>query len=259
MFYCGTSGFSYEDWVGIYYPDHLPKGNWLSYYSQEFNAVEVNSTYYSLPSLKTMESMVRKTGSGFLFSVKIHQELTHVRQQLEGKVEGFIYILKPLIEAQKLGCILAQFPYSFRYENTNMEYLRKFRDCLHDLPLVIEFRNDGWLNEDVYNWMKSDHVGYCCVDEPRLPGLMPPVTWVTGEIAYLRFHGRNSAKWWHHEKAWERYDYSYKIEELKEWLPGIQQMSQVARNTFIFANNHWRAQAVDTIRQVRSMLDQLVL
>ncbi len=259
MFYCGTCGFSYDDWVGIYYPEHLPRENWLSYYSQEFNAVEINSTYYSLPSLKTMEAMVRRTASGFLFSVKAHKELTHVRQQLQGKFEGFIRILKPLIEAQKLGCIIAQFPYSFRYESINLEYLRKFRDRLHDLPLVIEFRNSGWLNDNVYRWMKSDHVGYCCVDEPRLPGLVPPVVWVTSDIAYLRFHGRNYVKWWHHKEAWERYNYSYKMEELQEWLPGIKQMSQMTRNTFIFANNHWHAQAVDTIRQVRSMLDQLVL
>ena len=72
-------------------------------------------------------------------------------------------------------------------------------------------------------------------------------------------HGRNEQKWWKHDEAWERYDYTYKADELEEWLPRIAQISKTAATTFIFANNHWKSQAVDTIRQVRSMLDQLVL
>ena len=87
---------------------------------------------------------------------------------------------------------------------------------------------------------------------------MPPVAEVTGDTGYIRFHGRNAAKWWHHEQAWERYDYTYKQEELEGWIPRIGQIAGKATNTFIFANNHWRGQAVDTIRQVRSMLDQLI-
>jgi len=88
---------------------------------------------------------------------------------------------------------------------------------------------------------------------------MPPVAEVTSRTGYIRFHGRNAARWWHHEQAWERYDYSYSPGELEQWLPRIQMISSKAENTFIFANNHWRAQAVDTIRQVRSMLDRLVI
>jgi uncharacterized protein YecE (DUF72 family) len=109
------------------------------------------------------------------------------------------------------------------------------------------------------SWMRERKIGFCCVDEPQLPQLLPPVAEVTSDISYIRFHGRNAAKWWQHDEAWERYDYTYKEEELWEWLPKIATMSKTARNTFIFANNHWRSQAVDTIRRVRSMLDQLVL
>ncbi|MCX6007860.1 MAG: DUF72 domain-containing protein, partial [Chloroflexi bacterium] len=108
-------------------------------------------------------------------------------------------------------------------------------------------------------WMRDNNIGFCCVDEPQLPRLLPPSAEVTGDIGYIRFHGRNETKWWNHEHAWERYDYTYKPEELEEWLPRIAQISRVAGKTFIFANNHWKSQAVDTIRQVRSMLDQLVL
>jgi uncharacterized protein YecE (DUF72 family) len=259
MIYCGTSGFSYDDWVGMYYPRGLPRKNWLSYYAQEFNALELNTTYYSLPDISVMESLVRKTGEGFLFSVKANQEMTHKRQAGQEVFKAFIKTLQPLIETNKLGCILAQFPYSFNQSAANLGYLQLFHEWIGGLPLVIEFRNAAWLNQETLTWMKERNIGFCCVDEPQLPRLLPPVAEVTSDIGYIRFHGRNAAKWWQHDEAWERYDYTYKPEELHEWLPRISLINRTAKNTFIFANNHWRSQAVDTIRQVRSMLDQLVL
>lgn len=259
MFYCGTCGFSYDDWIGIYYPEGLPRKNWLNYYAQEFNALELNSTYYALPGLSAMESLANKTGEGFLFSVKANQEMTHTRECAEETSTAFLRVLQPLIEAGKLGCILAQFPYSFGCIEANRDYLARLRGWMGGLPLVIEFRNAAWLNPVTLNWMRQNNMGFCCVDEPQLTRLLPPVAEVTGQTGYIRFHGRNAAKWWRHEQAWERYDYTYSRDELAEWLPKISQINMKAENTFIFANNHWRGQAVDTIRQVRSMLDQLVL
>ena len=258
MFYCGTCGFSYNDWVGPYYPEGLPRKDWLGYYAREFNALELNSTYYVLPGLATMQSLAQKTGDGFLFSVKANQEITHVRHSGEEACRAFIRILQPLVETHKLGCVLAQFPYSFGFNPANTDYLRRLGDWLQGYPLVIEFRNSAWLNSDTRGWMVAQGIGFCCVDEPQLPRLMPPVADVTGQTGYIRFHGRNAARWWQHEQAWERYDYSYSVQELEQWLPKIRLVSDEAENTFIFANNHWRGQAVDTIRQVRSMLDRLV-
>lgn len=259
MFYCGTSGFSYDDWIGVYYPAGLPRKNWLSCYAQEFNALELNSTYYALPSVSAMESLAGKTGGGFLFSVKANREMTHTREYAGDACKSFVRILQPLIDAGKLGCVLAQFPYSFKYIDTNRAYLERLKDWMAELPLVIEFRNAAWLNPGTLDWMRKNDVGFCCVDEPQLPGLLPPAAEVTGKTGYVRFHGRNASKWWKHEQAWERYDYTYRRDELAEWLPGIAKIAGEAENTFIFANNHWRGQSVDTIRQVRSMLDQLVM
>ena len=149
MLYCGTSGFSYDDWVGIYYPPGLTRKNWLSYYAQEFNALELNSTYYALPDISVVESLVRKTGGGFLFSVKANQEMTHKRQAGQGVFKAFIKILQPLIQANKLGCVLAQFPYSFNRSAANLKYLQCFYEWIGELPLVIEFRNSAWLNQEV--------------------------------------------------------------------------------------------------------------
>jgi uncharacterized protein YecE (DUF72 family) len=259
MFYCGTSGFSYDDWSGIYYPAKLPRANWLSYYAQEFNSVELNFTYYALPEISTMESLAGRTGDGFLFAVKANQDMTHKRQQDQWVFQAFLKAMGPLVEAGKLGCVLAQFPYSFGPSVANFEYLKRFHEWMSKIDLVFEFRNSGWMDPKTLEWMKSNNIGFCCVDEPQLPRLLPPCSEATSNIGYVRFHGRNESKWWNHEHAWERYDYTYTNDELQEWIPRIAKINGLTGNTFIFANNHWKSQAVDTIRQVRSMLDQLLL
>ena len=255
MLYFGTCGFSYNDWAGNFYPRGMPRREWLGYYAREFNSLELNSTYYALPKLSVLEAMVNRTGEGFLFSIKANQEMTHQRQH-DGKVfAAFVHMLQPFIASGKLGCVLAQFPYSFGYSRHNLDYLARFREWLRDLPLVVEFRNAKWLKPEVFDWLRNRNFGFCCVDEPQLPNLLPPLAEFTSDIGYVRFHGRNAAKWWQHEHAYERYDYTYSAEELKEWLPRISKLNSTTERTFVFANNHWRGQAIGTIRQLRLMVD----
>ena len=202
-----------------------------------------------------MESMASKTGDGFLFSVKANKQMTHERENNAEVFKVFREMLRPLIERGKMGCVLAQFPNSFRFNARNRDYVEGFREKMGDLPVVIEFRNAGWLREDVFSWLSRYELGFCCVDEPPLPNLLPSIAEVTSKIAYVRFHGRNKEKWWQHEHAYERYDYTYSPEEIEEWVPKIRNLDQIAEKTFVFANNHWRGQAVSTIRQLRMMLD----
>ncbi|MBI2847948.1 MAG: DUF72 domain-containing protein [Chloroflexi bacterium] len=254
MNYLGTSGFSYLDWVGNFYPKGLPRHEWLAYYSREFNTCEVNSTFYALPRPANLRAMAEKTPEGFLFSVKANQEMTHRREDAS-VFQDFCRALEPIISAGKLGCILAQFPYSFRLTRENWDYLRYLRDRLAGLPVVIEFRNVQWIKDEVFGWLRFLDLGFCCVDEPQLPRLLPPIAEATAKISYVRLHGRNSEKWWKHEQAYERYDYSYSPEELTEWVPKIRKLDGLSEKTFVFANNHWRAQAVSTVRQLRALLD----
>jgi uncharacterized protein YecE (DUF72 family) len=255
MLYWGTCGFSYADWAGIVYPKGLPRRDWLSYYASQFNALELNSSYYAIPGTEIIKAMIAKTGEGFMFSVKANQEMTHQRLKDDSVFIDFIKMLQPFLDAGKLGCILAQFPYSFHFNRDNQDYIEMFRKRLDDLPLVVEFRNVEWIKPEIYAWLKSNNIGFCCVDEPRLPGLIPPVAEVTSDIGYVRFHGRNAGKWWEHENAYERYDYSYTEEELTEWIPRLKTINSQSQNTFIFTNNHWRGQAVNTIRQLKLAFD----
>jgi uncharacterized protein YecE (DUF72 family) len=255
MIHIGTSGYSYDDWVGPFYPEGLPRREWLAYYAREFTACEVNFTYYRLPSARTLAAMEAKTPPGFVFTVKASQELTHRQSDTEPAFAAFRQGLAPLVEAGKLGCVLAQFPYSFHTTAANRSYLQRFRDHMQGLPVVIEFRNRAWLSDETFDLLRGLGLGYCCVDEPRLPGLMPPLAVATSPIAYVRFHGRNAKKWWRHQEAWERYDYTYSEQELAEWQPRLRDLAAQAEVTFAFANNHWQGQAVTTARQLRLLLD----
>jgi len=255
MIHLGTSGFSYKDWVGIYYPADLPQREWLSFYAREFSTCEINSTYYVLPSVAALKSMVSKTGDDFLFVIKANQEMTHQREDSIIVCKAFRQILEPVVAAGKLGCVLAQFPYNFDFNRSNWKYLAELRKYLEELPLVVEFRNARWLKVEVFQWLRQQDLGFCCVDEPQLPNLIPPIAEATSKIGYIRFHGRNKDKWWQHEKAYERYDYTYRAEELTEWLPKIKKLAGATEKMFIFANNHWRGQSINTIRQIRTMLD----
>lgn len=254
VIYIGTSGFSYDDWAGVYYPPRLPKRDWLAFYSREFNTLEVNATYYALPSPKTMARMALKTLEGFLFTVKAHQDMTHKREDNAATFARFRLALQPLLEEGKLGCILAQFPYSFHANALNRDYLLQFKERLEGLPIVVEFRNRAWLVPTTFAFLRQHGLGFCCVDEPDLPGLIPPMAEATASVAYVRFHGRNKDKWWEHEHAYERYDYAYSREELQEWVPKIRGLDAIAERTFVFANNHWQAKAIDTARQLRLLL-----
>ena len=252
MIRMGTSGFSYDDWRGAVYPRSLPKWEWLSYYARSFDTVELNVTYYRLPTPMLIKGWIERTPEHFLFTIKAHKSLTHTRQAAD--FEGFYRSIEGLSDSGRLACVLAQFPHSFHLNERNREYLGVLREGLRDLPVVVEFRGIDWVVEATFDLLEDLDLGFCCVDEPDLPGLMPRITKVTGPIAYVRFHGRNSEKWWKHEKAWQRYDYTYSEEELRDWVPKILDLDSKANLTLVYANNHYRGQSVDTLKKLQRML-----
>ena len=253
MIHIGTSGYSYDDWKGVFYPDHLPQDGFLSFYSKHFNAVELNFSYYRMPSANQLEKMISTTDGKMLFAIKAHQSFTHQRTASSLEIKQFSDAISPVASAGCLGAVLLQFPHSFSQNETNRAYLSHLSDKLK-FPLVAEFRNAEWVSRPVFNWLKKINVGYCCVDEPNLPGLMPPIHVATSPIAYVRFHGRNSAKWYTHNHAYERYDYKYTANELRQWLAPLENLSRSSMRTLVFFNNHFQAKAVDSAKQLSHML-----
>ena len=254
----GTSGFSYDDWKGNYYPDSIKKNEMLTYYTQHFNAVEGNVTYYIIPAASAFEKMSNKTPSGFEFVVKVNQETTHHRMHNELAVKNLIESVKPLSENNKLGGFLAQFPYSFHNNEKNRKYLLETRDLVKDIPLFVEFRNSSWVKKAIDGFLKSNGIGYVNVDEPELKGLIPAQNILTSEIGYVRFHGRNSEQWWD-GKGSERYDYNYSHDELQAWLIKVSEILRKSYKTYVFFNNHPKgnapANALDFEKMMKQYLD----
>ena len=262
MIRVGTSGFSFPDWKGTVYPAGLREREMLSFYEKElgFNALELNFTYYTLPSQKSFAAMSQKTSGDFEFVVKSYKGMTHeIRNRETGEMidnretfKKFKYSLDPLIGDGKLGGILAQFPYGFFLNRENLGYLEKFKEEMDDLPLVFEFRNQTWLKEGTFELLEKKGIGFCIVDEPKLPKLMPYIPKATSEIGYFRFHGRNPN--WFNVPSSVRYDYLYSDKELKEFVPDIQDISKKAAKTFVFFNNCHAGSAAKNAAQMAKLL-----
>jgi len=252
----GTSGYSFPDWAGRIYPPDLPSKEWLTYYARTFDAVEINSTYYRVPSPYMMAALVRKVDpTRFVFTVKVPKEMTHERGKFGETVAPFLEGIEPMIHAGCLGGLLAQFPYSLpRDPQVSLGHLAKLREAIpQEIPVHVEFRHAFWYRSEVYDFLVEHSLGFVNVDLPPLPNLPQEKTAVvTNGVAYFRFHGRNVAKWWEHAEAGERYDYAYSEEELGEWIPSIRRAAQGARRTFIFMNNcHLGKSAQDAVKLLR--------
>ncbi len=254
MILIGTAGYSYPDWVGPFYPEGIKKSEMLAYYAREFMFTEVNSTYYAMPNKYMTWNLAQKTPEGFQFVVKTHQSMTHQRSAGQDIYAQFKDSLQPLAEAGKLGGVLAQFPYSFHYTRANLEYLKEMTGYLAGIPAAVEFRNQKWLNDKTFAFLKAQGLAYVCVDEPDIKGLVKPVTAVTAGIGYVRFHGRNAARWYDHKESYERYNYLYSEEELAEWVPRIRELEAKAQKIFVSMNNHYQGQAVRNARMIREKL-----
>lgn len=255
MIWIGTSGYSYKDWKGTFYPEGIKDKDMLPFYSEHYNFTEINSTYYRMPSTSMFKNMDERTPENFKFSVKAHSIFTHSRDASGEDAKNFLDALKPIEEKGKLGTILFQFPNSFHFTKDNMDYLLKIREAFKERSLCFEFRNAFWTREDTIKLLKSLQIGWVCVDEPPIPGLVRPAVAATSDTAYVRFHGRNSEKWYDHKEAYERYDYMYSEKELGEWVSKIKYVDKNAKNTYIAFNNHFRAQGAKNA----SMLKRLIM
>jgi uncharacterized protein YecE (DUF72 family) len=249
----GTSGFSFDDWIGEVYPPTIRKQDMLPYYERVlgFSALEVNFTYYTLPSARTMESFVRRTSPGFHFVVKAFKGITHERSsRLKDECRLFREGLAPL--GDSLKALLFQFPFAFKPGDDSLRYLEFLRREFGDSKAVVEFRNARWLSEETMGFLRGLDFGYCIVDEPKLKGLVPFYPCLTSDVGYVRFHGRNEA--WFGSSVEVRYDYLYSDEELKEFVAPVLDLSRKAETTYLFFNNCHAGKAVRNAKTFAAML-----
>ncbi len=272
----GCSGWSYEDWVGRFYPTELAKrkGEWLAYYMRFFPTVEINSTFYRVPNEFMVRAWIEKGQQrpGFEFSVKLPQIITHesiLKESAEkaaaqaSSFEGIC--IKPLAEAGLLGGVLVQLSPYFQLESrASIGRLRELFNMLDtDLyDYAVEFRHKSWLNEprtelaaDVLETLQEFGVAHVILDGPGFPITRS----LTAKHSYVRFHGRNYDIWYRDEKEEDyrinRYDYLYSMEELEKWKPRLQEIVQNSQRARIYFNNHGRAKAAKNALQTMDLLE----
>jgi uncharacterized protein YecE (DUF72 family) len=257
MIRVGTCGFSYREWVGPFYPRGLAQTDYVSFYAQVFDVVEIDSTYYATPAPSMFERLDRRTPPSFRFTVKVPGAVTHAPPNAaiaDEEAQRFLACLEPIRASGKLGAVLAQFPNGFRPSPDSFRRLEWLRGAWQDVEIVVEFRHRDWQRPETLRRLRALGLGWCNVDEPAQSSLMRPDAQATSRVGYVRFHGRNAATWWHHERPADRYSYLYTADELAEWLPRIDQVNDSTEETFVFFNNHANGQATVNAQQMAKML-----
>jgi uncharacterized protein YecE (DUF72 family) len=242
--YCGPSGWSYPHWNGVVYPRLKPRGfHALEDLSTYFDAVEINTSFYQSLQPELASLWVKKVAHNpkFLFTVKLGRRFTHERSLGPVEIAHFKEGLWPLHRARKLGCLLMQFPWSFRYTEENRAFVIALRRAFHEFPLVAEMRHSSWLHEEALGTLIDYRIGFANIDQAPYTKGMPPASLLTSRIGYVRLHGRNPQHWEREfgrpPRATAAHDYLYSPKELEEWKQRIENVQQHAATTFIFANN----------------------
>ena len=256
MIRIGTSGFSYDDWVGPFFPPTLKPQHRLEYYAQWFSTLELNSTFYTLLAEGAVGGLINKVDTGFHFFVKANRDLTHgTRKNAKETMTKFEVMADLFRQAEKLGGVLFQFPATFEYSSKNEDYLRWAVESLGKVGAVIEFRHSKWINDKTMAFLRELNAGYCIVDMPQVRNLPSSRIEVTSDIAYIRFHGQNKAEWESKTSSRdERYDYEYSEEEIKEWVPVIAGLDKKVKDTYIYYNNHYNAKAAKNATTLQKFL-----
>ena len=269
----GTCSWADEALSKHWYPKGVPAGERLAYYAQHFDTVEVDSTYYRLPAEPMVQRWAERTPDDFVMHVKAFGLMTRHPVKVEalppdlrdeapvddrGRVERpsrafrgevfrrFLEALEPLRETGKLGGILFQFPSYVVYKDRSLDYLQWAREQLGADEMLVEFRHVSWLDDEhrdeTLRFLENIGAAHVIVDAPRIEGaknVVPTVSALTSQTAYVRFHGRNADTWNKRGgSAAERFDYLYSEEELAEWVSPLRELSGQAEQAYAFFNNN---------------------
>ncbi len=248
----GTSGYSYPDWVGDFYPKGTRPANMLPYYCGSFPLVELNFTFYRPPTGDILGRLADKTPEGFQFVVKLPRTLSH--EQKPDDLPGFRAAVEALRRRKKLMGLLCQLPQSTHYEKKTVHWLETLAQELADYRPAVEFRHRSWSRPKLTEWMAKQHLDLVAVDVPDLPALFPRGWVQSGRRAYVRLHSRNAANWYRSDK--QRYDYDYDDRALDEWVESLCAAEDRTDEILILFNNCFHGQAIKNGRRMRVRIEE---
>jgi uncharacterized protein YecE (DUF72 family) len=236
-YFIGTSGWHYEHWRDRFYPGELPKAKWLEFYASRFTTVELNNSFYRLPSEAAFTNWHQSTPGNFTFAVKVSRFITHIKRlrNTGDAVERFIN--RAIILKEKLGPLLYQLPPGM---HRNDEVLESFLTILpRGMKHVFEFRHQSWFHRSVLELLHKYNIGFCAFN---MPSVSCPLV-ATADFAYIRFHGSTGL-----------YASCYSDEELADWARKLTDLSANLKAVYIYFNNDAEAFAVKNAATIRGYL-----
>ena len=262
MIRVGPAGWSYKDWEGVVYPEEKPSGfDPLEYLARYFDTIEINSTFYRPPRPDVARRWARRVADypDFRFTAKLWQRFTHDRDAAWSSDEAAAVHegLAPLAEESRLGAVLVQFPWSYKANQANLEWLGDVTAEFSEFPLVVEVRHASWNDPDFYRWLHDHGCGFVNIDQPLFNRSIEPSARGTGTVGYVRLHGRNYEDWFREGAGRDaRYDYLYSREELEPWVERVRALAEggTAEDVYVVTNNHYRGQAPANAIMLTAML-----
>ena len=235
----GTSGWHYGHWRHRFYPEELNKRRWLEFYAGHFTTVELNNSFYRLPSETAFATWYESSPASFTFAVKVSRFITHVKRLKDTEEAVGRFITRAKILEEKLGPLLYQLPPNMHRDD---EKLVSFLSILpEEMKHVFEFRHQSWLEGKVFEILCQHNAGFCIFD---MPSLSCPLV-ATADFAYVRFHGSTGL-----------YSSCYSDEELADWAKKLTDLAVNLKAVYIYFNNDAEAFAVRNAVTLRSYLER---
>jgi uncharacterized protein YecE (DUF72 family) len=256
----GTSGFTADGWPGSFYPEGMKPPDYLPYYSTRFDTVEINSTFYQLPTVETVTNWALKSPPGFVFSLGVPRVITHDKILLDCREEIERFINAANILGQKLGPILLQFPhFNSSVFSSSAQFISRLDEFLNKLPrggckFAIEIRNKHWLTPWFADQLRGYNVALVLQDQswmPRLEVLSEKFDPITADFAFVRWQGDHKGIQ-QRTKVWNRTIFD-RTAELRTWVDFCGKIQKRGIKQFIYAGNHYAGYAPATLELFRSL------
>ncbi len=242
-FHIGTSGWSYKDWVGIFYPKDLKPTEWITYYAKTFDCTEINGSFYRLPNKQTVINWVNKTPPDFLFCPKISRYLTHFKslKDPEEPLQRFFGIFEPM--QGKLGPVLIQLPKTVAFDpDKTKHFYQLLKEDYGNNKFAMEVRHESWLTEESYELMRRYNISFVISHSGNH---FPYREVVTAKDIYFRFHGPTS-----------KYDSKYTDEEMKSFASIFKKWLKQGHELWIFFNNDWYGYGIENGLILEALLEK---
>ena len=242
-FHIGTSGWSYKDWVDVFYPKKLKTADWLSYYAKTFDCTEINGSFYRLPVKQTVINWVNKVPEKFKFCPKMSRYLTHLKKlrDPEEPLERFFSIFEPM--QKKMGPVLIQLPKMVRFDFNITEHLYKLlREKYSCYQFAIEVRHESWMTETSYSLMAKYDIAFVISHSGNH---FPYAEVVTSKNIYFRFHGPGTL-----------YNTKYHHATMKKYSRLFGKWLNEGHDLWIFFNNDWFGYGIENALTLEKFLQQ---